>query len=344
MADSTQLLSCYDHALDALVADAAACGPGDAIEAMVYLVEPGASSERVLEALAAAAARGARVRVAVDWTAGSHLSRLVERTTTLLPRLEALARERPERVTVARRRTPDHAKWFRFERPAGTSSAVLGSLNLGDRFRGWRDLALRVAGREPVDALARALAGDGPDSRSVALAPEQVAFVTNVPDRARWDVRPALEALLADPALVGLQVAMAYVDLTGAALLEAALARGVRVDLTLPARANVYQQANLRAAARLLARGAQVRLVPGMLHAKALVAHDAAGPRAAWLGSPNLKRNSFRLFGELAALVTEQAFVRDLAGALDALGREATPLAGAPRFGWLRAVVEERLG
>jgi phosphatidylserine/phosphatidylglycerophosphate/cardiolipin synthase-like enzyme len=342
MADSTQLLSCYDDALDALVTDAAACGPGDAIEAMVYLVEPGASSERLLEALAAAAARGARVRVAVDWTAGSHLARLVERTTTLLPRLEALARERPERVTVTRRRTPDHAKWFRFERPAGTSSAVLGSLNLGDRFRDWRDLALRVAGREQVDALARALAGDGPDLR--CAAPEQVAFVTNVPDRARWDVRPALEGLLADPALVSLQMAMAYVDLTGAALLEAALARGVRVDLTLPARANVYQQANLRAAARLLARGARVRLVPGMLHAKALVAYDAAGPRAAWLGSPNLKRNSFRLFGELAALVTEQAFVRDLARALDALGREATPLARAPRYGWLRAVVEERLG
>lgn len=341
----TTLLPTPTAIIDALVREADACGPDDRIDASVYIVEPGVSSERVIAALRDAVARGARVRLAVDWTAASHLSRLVERATTLLPRLEALARETPG-FLVVRRRTPDHTKWFTFRRTHAPSAAIISSLNLGDRFAEWRDLGARVEGEHLLDGLDRALRGDGPDTAAAVreLVTATTAFVTNVPARGRWDVRPTLAALVDHPALTRLQVAVAYVDQTGAALLERALARGATVDLLLPSRANVYQHANLRAHARLLAAGARARLVPGMLHAKALVAHDSVGPRAGWLGSPNLKRNSFRLFAELALCSTEPPFVAELARALDALADGAT-LADAPLpFVTVRAWVEERLG
>lgn len=341
----TTLLPTPTAIVDALVREADASGPGDRIDASVYIVEPGASSERVIAALRRAAARGARVRLAVDWTVASHLSRLVERATTLLPRLEALARETPG-FEVLRRRTPDHTKWFTFRRTRAPSSAIISSQNLGDRFAEWRDLGARVEGDDQRDALEHAIEGDGPEPAAFAgeLSPALTTFVTNVPARGRWDVRRTLVALVDHPALTRLQVAVAYVDQTGAALLERALARGVTLDLLLPSRANVYQHANLRALARLLAAGGRARLLPGMLHAKALVAHDSVGPRAGWLGSPNLKRNSFRLFAELALLSTEPPFVAELARALDALAVDGF-VADAPLpYVSLRAWMEERLG
>ncbi len=357
MTSPSTLLTDPAAIVDAIVRDADACRAGDRLSASVYIVEPGVSSERVLSALRDAARRGARVRLAVDWTAGSHLSRLVERATTLLPRLEALARETPG-LEVTRRRTPDHSKWFVFRRAALPSSAIVSSLNLGDRFGAWRDLGARVEGDDLVDALERALDGHGPDAPAVVAdlvadlgaARAGTCFVVNAPPAGRWDVRPALGALLARPGLTRVQVAVAYLDPTGAALLERALARGASVDLVLPARANVYHHANLHALARLLAgppgRPGRLRahLVPGMLHAKALLAHGPAGPLVGWVGSANLKRNSFRLFAELAVLSTEPAFVVELARVMDALASESAPVAAPLPYRRLRAWIERQLG
>lgn len=340
---SAELLVGYEAAVGALLAEVEATRAGDRVALSVYLIEPGVSSERVLSALRAAALRGVAVEVALDATPASALSRLVERTGTLLPRALAIAAEVPG-FRVEARKTPDHAKHVVLRRPGDEDSALFGGVNLGDRFRSWRDFAVRVRGAAAAN-LARAVAGEG---RAAAWPPPDAAlrFVANVPAADRWEVRPVLEALTADPAVARLEVAMAYLDRTGAALLRRALDRGARVELLLPAEANVYQHANMLALEGLLAAGGDlaVRLHPAMVHAKALLARRRDAPPVALLGSANLKRNSFRLFAELDALVTEGAFTAALGAALADLRAEAEPAAAPRPYVRARALVEERLG
>lgn len=336
-----ELLPDYDAAIEAILAELAATGAGDTVSFELYLFEPGDSSRAVLEGLGAAARRGAQVRVALDATWASALSRLVERTGTLRGELRALARALPGRFELVRRGATDHAKLLRFLRPAGEPSALFGGMNLGDRFRGWRDFMVRVRGPEPLAAIERARAA----GRARAGAIELVA---NAPAAGVFEVAPALAEALGAPGLTRFRIAMAYLDRTGAALLLPALARGAEVRLLLPRDANVYPQANRRALAWLLGAappGAKlaIGLVPGMLHAKALLA-DGPCDAVAFLGSANLKRNSLRRFGELNALVREPTFVADLGRALDGLAAVAEPVTAPPPFARARAWVEELLG
>ena len=68
---------------------------GDSIDLGMYLLEGGDSSERVLGALERAGSdRGVRVRFNLDVSYVSQISRLTERTTTLIPRVARLATER----------------------------------------------------------------------------------------------------------------------------------------------------------------------------------------------------------------------------------------------------------
>lgn len=341
------LLVDYDRALAALLEELASLGPGDEARLELYLLEPGDSSRAVLAGLEAAAARGARARVALDRSAASALSRLVERTGTLRGEVQALARRLPARVSLDDRPGTDHSKVLTFLRPRGESSALFGGMNLGDRFRPWRDFMVRVRGAAAVEQLARARAGELPAPAALP-PPEPVRFVANAPAAGAFHVAATFAALLGGATWTRFRVAMAYLDRSGAALLRLALLRGAGLELLLPRDANVYPQANRRALADLLAGpGAErlaVRLVPGMLHAKALLARDARGTGLAFLGSANLKRNSLVRFGELDALVREPAFVADLEAALDELWAGAEPLPGPPRFGRTRAWVEELLG
>ncbi len=343
------LISSYDAAVEAIVREAGATGAGDRIEAALYVLEAGESSARVVAAFADAARRGVEVEVSLDWTPASHLSRLWERTSTLWPAVRALADELPGRVRAVQVRATDHSKVIVFRRAAGEPSALLGSLNLGDRFRAWRDLLVRVEGREAVDDLLRARRGERSAGAAGAGGGAPIAFVANVPAAGAFPTRPALEALFGDARFGRYRIAMAYLDRTGAALLHLALARGASVDLVLPRRANVYQHANLRALDGLLRRdGGLVRayLHPAMVHAKAILALDGAGEGggAALVGSANLKRNSIDRFGETAVLASAPAFVAALDREIDRLAAEAEPARPPLRYGAARAAIEERFG
>ena len=219
--------------------------------------------------------------------------------------------------------------------------AYLARISLGDRFRPWRDFALRVRGDAAL-ALRAAIGGGGEAARAPGIE-----LVANVVDaaRRRFEVRAAFERLVADPRNEWLRVAMAYIDGWGARLLDTALARGARVELIVPARANVYQNSNMRALARLLRARPALRILGcrSMLHAKALLAGDARGPRVAFVGSANLKRNSLDRFGELNALVTDEVFLAAFAKALDALAAESDPIS-RPRYRLFAALVEESFG
>ena len=113
------------------------------MELGLYLLEGGESSARVLDALEAAGGRGARVSFVLDVSYVSEISRLIERTDTLIPRVAALA-ERHAWCDVAYRSKPDHAKYALFARTSGDEAAILGGINLGDRFGDWEDFAVRL--------------------------------------------------------------------------------------------------------------------------------------------------------------------------------------------------------
>ena len=113
------------------------------MELGLYLLEGGESSARVLDALEAAGGRGARVSFVLDVSYVSEISRLIERTDTLIPRVAALA-ERHAWCDVAYRSKPDHAKYALFARTSGAEAAILGGINLGDRFGDWEDFAVRL--------------------------------------------------------------------------------------------------------------------------------------------------------------------------------------------------------
>ncbi len=335
-----RLLVGYEATVSELVRELAACGADDRITIRSYLIEPGASTERVLAAARGALERGARLAIAVDGTIASWWQRLWEGTESRFPAFAALARDHGARVEATLLRVVDHSKYAVFARARGAPSAIVGGMNLGDRFAPWRDFAVHVSGAAPVAALEGALRGEK------APAVSGIEFVAAVPGARSSLVKAAFERVADDSSLVALRVAMAYVDQMGASILERALARGARVELTIPGRANVYHHSNQRAVARLLRAGSglvSVHACRSMVHAKALVASDARGPRVALLGSANLKRNSLTRFGELDASIDDASFARDLAAAFDALVAESDPLV-LPRWGRIAALVEERFG
>ena len=144
-----QLCTSYAAAVDLLLDEVAATEAGDEISLSLYLLESGRSSERVLDALEeAGTSRGVRVSFGLDVSYVSAISRLIEKTDTLIPRAEGMAAANPEWCECTYRSKPDHAKFVTFKRKGSErlSSAIMGGINLGDRFVDWDDYAVRLSG------------------------------------------------------------------------------------------------------------------------------------------------------------------------------------------------------
>lgn len=124
------------------------------------------------------------------------------------------------------------------------------------------------------------------------------------------------------------------------ALLEAlllAVKRGVRLVLVLPAQSN-HRLADLargRALRELVTAGAQVQLLPHMLHAKAVVVDEAL----ALCGSANLDSRSFFLNYEAMVAFYGAAQIGWLAHWIESTATAGTPAAATPP-GWGRDLVE----
>lgn len=73
------------------------------------------------------------------------ISRIIEKTDTLIPRVAELATTRPW-CSVTWGSKPDHAKFALFTRQdeSRPDSAILGGINFGDRFTSWDDYAVRL--------------------------------------------------------------------------------------------------------------------------------------------------------------------------------------------------------
>ncbi len=123
-------------------------------------------------------------------------------------------------------------------------------------------------------------------------------------------------------------------------LLEALLLaarRGVRIGLLLPRQSN-HRLADLargRAVRELLAAGADVRLLPGMLHAKAVVVDEAL----ALCGSSNLDSRSLFINYEAMAAFYGRAEIDWLADWITRTAADAEPAPAKPPS-WLRDIGE----
>lgn len=117
---------------------------GDRIDIGLYLLEGGQSSERLLAALEeAGSTRGVRVNFQLDVSYVSMISRIVEKTDTLVDRVASLAEAQPHWCSCTWGSKPDHGKYACFQRQAPREdSAILGGMNLGDRFTDWDDFAV----------------------------------------------------------------------------------------------------------------------------------------------------------------------------------------------------------
>jgi hypothetical protein len=174
-APPVRLLTSYDDVVRAIVNEMDRTAAGDRVEFSVYVMEPGSSTDAVLLAMRRAATSGVRVDASLDCSVVSAFTSWCEGTTTQASRLRALAEEfsqakadeaigrRDARtktktktktkqtkrgvVTFSPRTIPTHAKYVVFHRATQTSTAVFGGVNIGDRFKPWRDFAIRAEGR-----------------------------------------------------------------------------------------------------------------------------------------------------------------------------------------------------
>ena len=165
---STRLVTSYSACVALLLDEISDTGEGDEIDLGIYLIEGGTSSERVLGALAEAGmTRGVRVNFGLDVSYVSMISRIIEKTDTLIPRVAQLAAAHPGWCTCTWGSKPDHSKFAIFTRrgDARADSAILGGINFGDRFEAWDDFAVRLDG-PPASTLRRSLRAPAPYARA----------------------------------------------------------------------------------------------------------------------------------------------------------------------------------
>ena len=194
---------------------------------------------------------------------------------------------------------------------------------------------------QPADASAAALASAPPAASGGAAPSAQVALAHWVPSGPDFheDVLHALLVSAAFHAQQRLLLATPYC-VPDEGLLEALLLaakRGVRVTLLLPRRSNhrLADWARGRAVRALVEHGVEVRLLPTMLHAKAVVVDQAL----ALCGSANLdSRSLFVNFEAMAAFYSPQE-IEWLARWIDGQAGTGTPANAAPPS-WGRDILE----
>lgn len=338
-----ELIGEYQKLVQILLEEIGKSAKGDKIILTVYLLLPGKSSDQVLDAMENAAKRGAVVELTVDSTIASLLPRIS--WSSVLPRVARMAKKFPN-VTSIRGKIPDHSKYAIFI-PKDTfaqATAVWGGMNLGDQFQNWRDYAVRVRG-PAAELLQIKVAGT---AEGVVYPPAKpVNFVVNSRKRGYEELYKMFLAMMEDVSLVRLQIAMAYIDKHGAALLQFALDRGAEVDLLMPRKANVYHHCNMRTLnKRLIGQpGFRLWLHSDMVHAKALLAYDDEGiPKRSLMGSANLKKNSFGMLKELNSMIDDRKFNDNLAKEMDKLFEEAEEISTVPKYFAPLAWLEEVLG
>ena len=290
----------------------------------------------IAAALESRARAGVRVRLLLDgigaWLGGRFDTRALKaagvQVVTFVPPFRAILRGRANlrnhrKMVVA----DDERLWC-----GGRNFAV-------EYFETWRDLSFDLAGPvvaragaqferdwayatrrpvEPAAAWSRTRAAE-PGSARLPLA----QLVPSGPEQADDTVQTLVVSGAFQAERRILAVTPYFIpDQTLLLALTLAARRGVRVELVLPRRSNhrLADMARPRSLRELAAAGGRIRLVPHMVHAKAVVIDD----ELALVGSANLDARSLFLNHELMVAFYEPADVGRFADWIEAEGAQGT--------------------
>jgi cardiolipin synthase A/B len=317
-------------------------GAQRSIALTLFILGNDPTGRSLIDALAARARAGVRVRVVLDSVGSTNSKRRAARVIgaaggivrVFMPLLHAPLRGRTN---------------LRCHRKLGVfdgQRVFAGGMNVAEEYMGpsplpgrWRDVALVVTGPVALDATTVfesdwAFCGGGKDDGAVpgSPAPElgtragdgTVQLVPSGPD---MEHDTFYDGILTAIFLATERVAIVtpyYVpdDVVQHALVLAAR-RGVRVELLVPTRSNhaLADFARRSLLRELTAAGALLQFYPhGMVHAKAMVVDDAF----AYLGSPNMDMRSFFLNYEDALCVYTPPEIAQVRGWIDALLAQCT--------------------
>jgi cardiolipin synthase len=320
-----------DEAYDALISLISSAK--DHVHAQFFILDVDVVGKRFVQALAAKAREGVRVRLLLD-AVGSWRA---------LRRLVRPLRDAGGEVAAFLPAFPLHRRWSAHLRNhrklliADGRKAFTGGMNIGKRYMGpkttkaqWRDVAVVIEGSALPDLQALflddwAFATDDP-SPAGDLFPSPRRFPAGDPPPCVLQVAASGPDRQARPIYEGVFAAFAAArrriwietpyfvpdEGIGAAMRNAAL-RGVDVRLIVPGTSDlrIVTLAGRSYFDELMASGVKVFLYrPTNLHAKILVVDDAIGV----IGSPNVDMRSFFLNFELGLFLFDRPQVEILAG------------------------------
>jgi phosphatidylserine/phosphatidylglycerophosphate/cardiolipin synthase-like enzyme len=278
------------------------CGEGDQIVFSLYIWEPGLSSERVLGEIEKAVQRGAFVIFDIDRSYVVRFARFVEKTKTFIDELAALETKYPSNVSRSKGFFPNHKKYYLFKRGNKLSTLIFGSMNLGDRFSDWKDVLVVFKDLEIGNVVYDRFTL-GKNAKTSETSPIKIA--ANEPSRKIFEVEPALAELFKDKSFDNYKVVTPYIDRRGGALLQKALDHGAKIQLIIPACANIYQNANMRTLTAFSRNeGVTIYLYKKMIHVKEVLATGDNNIKSC-IGSANLKKNSFDTLGEFNCIISD---------------------------------------
>lgn len=328
-------------------------GARSRIDIEMFILRDDAVGRQVAAALQRATTRGVRVRTLLDGVgtlAGHRASANLLRDAGAEPRWFAPLRLRL-RPQFGRGNLRNHRKLVLVD---GTAMWT-GGRNLAEEYfldsatsKAWRDLSVVIEGGIVGDAVAvferdwaSTSSGMGTPSPTTTMSPDAGALaqlLPSGPDR-RDDTAYALflNAIHRADARVLLATPYFVPDAQLQTALLLACRRGVNVELLLPARSN-HRMADIareRSLRELAAAGARIHLLPGMLHAKAIITDDAL----ASCGSINFDGRSLFLNYELNLLFHDAEQINALVDWFETQRVQATAyVAHAP--GWWRDIGE----
>lgn len=321
------LVTTYPDSIEVICKEITDCGEGDQIVFSLYIWEPGSSSDRVLQELEKAVQRGAHILFDVDRSYVVRFARFVEKTKTFIGELKKLEEKYPKQVSSNKTFRPNHKKYYLFKRKSASSTLIFGSMNMGDRFSDWKDI-LVVFNDWEIGQVVYDRFVLGKDAVTGAMSP--VKIVANEPARKIFEVEPALADLFSDSNYKNYQVVTPYIDRRGVALLQKALEHGAKIQLIIPASANIYQNANMRTLTAFSRfDGVAIYLYKKMIHVKAVLAIGKNGVKSC-IGSANLKKNSFDTLGEFNGLISEDGLNEQLSAEIDSIIGDSKPFAPMP--------------
>ncbi|MFQ5732228.1 MAG: phosphatidylserine/phosphatidylglycerophosphate/cardiolipin synthase family protein [Planctomycetaceae bacterium] len=188
-----------------------------------------------------------------------------------------------------------HTKYYIFD----DRTMIIGSINIEDRHRGYRDYVVEITGRDHVERFHARNGG------VAACDPgRSIDFVLNAVDggRKRFEIKPAMLELIAQ-ARQSLYLEMAYIgDPDVSRAIVAAAGRGVRVTMLFSKAANIGNDINYRSLYRICKRAdMEVTLSDKMIHSKLMLIDG----ETVILGSANISVFSMQKAVELDVVVRD---------------------------------------